>query len=172
TELEAAVAIGQFKNLDTWNAARRELAEYLTKKLSKLDVLECPVIPAHIEHSYFVYPIKLKAKAGVSRDIFLKALNAEGIPFGGGYVRPIYLEPMYQKKIAYGDQGFPFVPPVYKGSVNYGKGVCPTCERMHETELMLTPVCRYPNTKADMDDVAAAFEKVISHLDELTVRTG
>ncbi len=167
TELEAAVSIGQFNQLDGWNTARRDLAEYLTKKLSGLKGLECPAIPAHVEHAYFVYPLKLKSELGITRDMFLKALNAEGIPFGGGYVRPIYLEPMYQKKIAYGENGFPFVPPVYKGSVNYNKGLCPTCERMHESELMLTPVCRFPNTRTDMDDVARAFEKILSNIDEL-----
>ena len=36
TELEAAVSIGQFKNLDVWNKKRRELAEYLTLQLSTL----------------------------------------------------------------------------------------------------------------------------------------
>ncbi|MBI3601353.1 MAG: DegT/DnrJ/EryC1/StrS family aminotransferase [Candidatus Omnitrophica bacterium] len=168
TELEAAVAIGQFKNLDTWNTHRRNLANYLTKQLSKFDSLECPNVPLDIEHSYFVYPIKLKVgQLGVSRDTFLKAIHAEGIPLSGGYVRPIYWEPMFQKKIAYGRQGYPFTPPVYAGSVDYSRGLCPVCERMYEQELMLTPVCRYPNTKEDMDDVVHAFDKVLSHLDEL-----
>jgi len=162
TELEAAVAIGQFKNLNLWNAARRELAGYLTEQLSVFDCLQCPDIPSHIEHSYFTYPLTLNPGSGISRDALIKAMNAEGIPLSGGYVRPIYWEAMYQKKIAYGSKGFPFVPPVYHGAVNYGKGLCPVCERMHEQELMMTPVCRYPNTKEDMDDVVRAFDKVLS----------
>lgn len=168
TELEAAVSIGQFRNLDAWNDARRELADHLTQKLARFDAFQLPAISKDVKHVYFVYPIRLKTdRLGGSREMFLKALAAEGIPCAGGYVRPIYLEPMYQKKIAYGDMGFPFVPPVYGGTLNYEKGLCPTCERMHETELMVTPVCRYPNTRADMDDVARAFEKVLSNIDEL-----
>jgi perosamine synthetase len=168
TELEAAVAIGQFKHLDEWNGYRRGLAAYLTKKLSCFDFLELPHVPDEVEHVYFVYPLKLKSGAiGVSRDALIKALNAEGIPIGGGYVRPIYYEPMYQKRIAYGTQGYPFKAPVYLGEVDYRKGICPVCERMHEKELMMMPVCRYPNTERDMDDVVRAFEKILSHRKEL-----
>ena len=104
---------------------------------------------------------------GISRELFLKAINAEGIPVGGGYVRPIYLEPMYQKRIASGRQGYPFIAPVYSGSVDYALGLCQVCERMHEQELMLTSVCRYPNTKEDIDDVVKGFKKVLAHVNEI-----
>jgi perosamine synthetase len=168
TELEAAVSIGQFKNLDVWNRKRQELAAHLSQGLSELKGIECPKVSPDVEHVYFVYPIKLKTEAlGISRDVFLKALGAEGIPMGGGYVRPIYWEPMYQKKIASGSKGYPFMPPVYNGSVDYSKGLCPVCERMHQEELMLATVCRYPNTKEDVDDVVKAFDKVLTHVNEL-----
>jgi dTDP-4-amino-4,6-dideoxygalactose transaminase len=168
TELEAAVSIGQFKHLDEWNAYRRDLAQYLTKKLSCFDLLETPYIPAHVEHVYFVYPIKLNTeKIPVARTALVKALNAEGVPCGGGYVRPIYYEPMYQKQIALGTSGAPFKAPYYSGKLNYQKGICPVCERMHEKELVVTAVCRYPNTKQDVDDVVNAFDKVFSNLKEL-----
>jgi perosamine synthetase len=168
TELEAAVSIGQFKKLDFWNQKRRELADHLTQELSVFKGLQCPQVSSDVEHVYFVYPIKLKTKLlGISRELFLKAINAEGIPFGGGYVRPLYMEPMYQRKIASGGKGYPFVPPVYQGKVDYAKGLCPVCERMHEEELMLTTVCRYPNTKDDIDDTVKAFDKIFAHLEEL-----
>ncbi len=170
TELEAAVSIGQFKNLDRWNDIRRGLADHLTTKLSKFNVLKLPLIGGDVKHVYFAYPFRLNAQAlGVSREIFVKAIDAEGIPCGSAYVQPIYLEPMYQKKIAHGPKGFPFTSPAYTGAVDYSKGICPVCERMYEQELVLLPVCSYPNTKEDMDDVIRAFEKVLSHLDELKV---
>lgn len=165
TELEAAVSVGQFKRLDDLNAHRIELAEYLTEKLSSFEGLTLPDSDARDKHVYFVYPLKFdEKKIGVSRDAFVKALLAEGIPFGGGYVRPIYLEPMYQKKIAFGRDGWPFSS---VDKISYDKGICPVCEKMHFNELMLTGVCRHPHTKEDIDDVASAFEKIFENLDEL-----
>ncbi len=165
TELEAAVSIGQFRRLDELNDHRIDLAEHLTKKLKGFKGLTLPERSAADKHVYFVYPIKIDEKAaGISRDTLVKALVAEGIPFGGGYVRPIYLEPMYQKKIAYGNNGWPFTS---VDSVDYSKGICPVCERMHEKELLLTGVCRYPHTRGDIDDVALAFVKIFTNLKEL-----
>jgi len=168
TELEAAVTIGQFKQLDTLNDYRIELAEYLTEKLSRFDGLILPKKDKENTHVYFVYPIRIKDEVtGTSRNAFVNALQAEGIPFGEGYVKPIYLEPLYQKRIAYGKDGCPFTCGLYKGEVNYKKGICPVSERLYEKELFLTSVCKYPHTEDDMDDVVKAFEKVFDNLKEL-----
>ncbi|MDP8297424.1 MAG: DegT/DnrJ/EryC1/StrS family aminotransferase [Candidatus Orphnella occulta] len=168
TELEAAVSVGQFRRLDELNDHRIELVEYLTERLSGYDGLILPKNAEGDKHVYFVYPIRMNEnKLGVTRDVFAKALNAEGIPFGSGYVRPIYLEPMYQRKIAYGKSGWPFTGGIYDGDVDYSKGICPVTERMHEKELLLTGVCKYPHTKKDIDDVVEAFKKIFSNIDEL-----
>lgn len=168
TELEAAVSIGQFRRLDYLNDYRIELARYLSVKLRNLPGLILPWQEKQCRHVYFTYPIRLQEKVvGVSRDIFAKALIAEGIPIGIGYVRPIYLEPMYQKKIAHGKRGCPFSCAYYKGKVSYSKGDCPVAEKMHEKELLVTAVCRYPHKKKDINDVAMAFNKVYDNLAEL-----
>ncbi len=71
---------------------------------------------------------------------------------------------MYQKKIAYGPDGWPFTS---VDEVSYDKGICPVCERMHFDELIFTGVCRHPHTKEDIDDVAKAFEKIYDNIGEL-----
>jgi len=158
TELEAAVATGQFRRLDELSSHRIELAEYLIDKLSKFEGLSLPQKDGN-KHVYFVLPVKLDENtAGISRDNFVKALLAEGIPFGAGYVKPIYLEPFYQRASFKKD---------LSGNLRYEKGICPVAERMHEKELMLTGVCRFPHTKEDMDDVVSAFEKVFDNKEEL-----
>lgn len=168
TELEAAVSIGQFKQLDFLNNYRIELAEYLTERLADFKGLILPIKVSRCKQVYFVYPIKFKKGiVGVSRDLFIKALNAEGITFSAGYVKPLYLYPLYQRKIAYGKKSCPFTCSFYKGEAIYRKGICPVTERTHEKELMLTPVCRYPHTEYDIDDIVRAFEKIFDNLDEL-----
>lgn len=165
TELEAAISIGQFKQLDFFTDKRIELAEYFTERLGGLKGISLPDKGSGNKHVYFVYPIKFNEEVlGVSRDIFVKAINAEGIPFGSGYVRPIYLDPMYQKNKAYGYNGCPFKCAFYKGKPVYKKGICPIAERMHERELMVTGICRYPHEKKDIDDAVKAFRKVLGQL--------
>ena len=51
-----------------------------------------------------------KNKIGISLDDFCKALSAEGIPCGAGYVKPLYLNPLYLEKKA-------FIFKHYKGNV-------------------------------------------------------
>lgn len=168
TELEAAVSVGQFKQLESLNDHRIGLAEYLTDRLSSFKGLTLPKKDKLDKHVYFVYPIRFNERiAGISREVFVKALNAEGIPFGLGYVRPIYLEPLYRKRIAYGKKGCPFSCNFYEGKVDYSKGICPVVERMFEKELILTAVCRYPHTKKDIDDVVSAFKKVFENKNKL-----
>jgi dTDP-4-amino-4,6-dideoxygalactose transaminase len=170
TELEAAVGIAQFRKLDKLTDHRIALANYLTTELKKLNLpgLILPKTDRDCKHVYFVYPIKyIEKEIGIPRNLFVKALNAEGIPFGAGYVQPIYLEPMYQKQICYGDLGCPFKCPLYKGKTDYRKGINPICERMHFEELFSTALCRYPLTKKDIDDVISGIKKVYENRKEL-----
>jgi len=161
TELEAAVAIAQFKKLDMLTQWRIELANYLTSKLSRYEGIIPPIARPDCRHVYFKYPIKFDEEmVRFSRNIFINAINAEGIPFTAGYVQPLYLEPLYQRKLCYGRQGCPFTCPQYKGKVNYHKGLCPITEALHNKELILTDLCRFPLTVEDMDDIIRAFEKI------------
>ena len=84
-----------------------------------------------------------------------------------GYTEPLYLEPMYQRRIAFGRDGFPWSYPSWKGSVDYSLGSCPVIERLYYRELMCTDVCHAKISDLDLIDVASAFEKIYSNLDEL-----
>ncbi|MBL7124611.1 MAG: DegT/DnrJ/EryC1/StrS family aminotransferase [Dehalococcoidales bacterium] len=161
TEMEAALGIAQFRKLDRLNNQRIELANYLAEKLATIDGLIPPVVYPFARHVYYVFPIKYSQdRVGISRNTFVKALVAEGIPFGAGYVRPLYLNPIYHEKK-------PFVYNYFGQDISYDKGLCPVTERLYEKELMLTMVCRPPATVADMDDVVTAIKKIIENKDEL-----
>ena len=86
---------------------------------------------------------------------------------GTGYCRPLYLQPLFQKRIAYGSKGAPFTSPWYDGNVSYEKGICPVTERMFEKELITHELMRPPMTHEDLDDVVAACWKVWENRHEL-----
>ncbi|MBF0254444.1 MAG: DegT/DnrJ/EryC1/StrS family aminotransferase [Candidatus Omnitrophica bacterium] len=160
TELHAAVAIGQFKRLDRLNGHRIRLAEYLNRRLNGLPGLRLPRTAAGAKHVYFVYPIRYDERAfGLPRPLLIRALSAEGIPFGAGYVRPIYLEPMYRRGRVFERSRFPF-DFGRKTPARYPKGLCPRTEALHAKGLILTALCRYPLTTRDMQDVVDAFHKI------------
>jgi perosamine synthetase len=164
TEMDAALGVVQFGRLDDLNGERIRLAGYLTKGLGEIDGIEPPVVWPDAKHVYYFYALKyVEQKTGIPRDLFVKAINAEGIPFGAGYVRPLYLSSLYHDKR-------PFAFEHYKGSATYDKGLCPTTENLHENLLMQTLVVRPPATTADMNDIVAAFHKVVEQKESLVHR--
>jgi perosamine synthetase len=168
TEIEAAIGIEQLKKLPSLHPPRVRNADYLTSRLKGFKGLITPVVRDGVTHGYYRYALRFdETKVGVSRDRFVDALNAEGIPMVKGYTEPLYLEPMYQKRIAFGRDGFPFTYPGWKGSVDYSLGSCPVIERLYYKELMCTDVIHSGVCDSDLADVVDAFEKIYSNLDEL-----
>jgi len=169
TEIEAAIANEQLKKLEGLLLPRIRAADYLTKGLAEFPFITPPLVRKDVRHAYYVYAMKYDPSGmdGIGRDIFTKAMNAEGIPLVPGYTEPIYLAPMYQERIAIGDKGFPFTYPGYRGRVDYSKGICPVTERMFERELMYTDVCHANVKEKDLDDFMEAVEKVHRHRKEL-----
>ena len=169
TEIEAAIGQVQLGRLKHFNDVRLNLASRLTERLKSLPALTPPVVLPDCRHTYYVYVIQFDpAKAGFSRALFAKAMMAEGIEFAEGYVRPLYLLPVYQKKELYGKVGCPFSCPFYKGQTDYAKGLCPTAEDLHYNKVLVNEMVRSPLGPSDMDDIADAAEKVFDHAKELT----
>ncbi len=159
TELEAAIGIVQLSKLDKMNEERQKLARYLTEKIQEIDGLT-HVKYDFVKHAYYVYALLFdEKKIGITRDKFCEALNAEGIPMMAGYVKPLYLNPLYQEKRAYAFEH-------YNGKVNYQKGICPVAESLYENELVMTMVCRPPANLEDIDDIVMAIKKVIENKNE------
>lgn len=172
TELEAAVGVEQFKKIDRLTKPRRVIADYLTRHLKQFPGLTPPETLKRATHVYFVYPVRYDAKkAGLPREILIKALQAEGIPFGMGYVKPLYLAPLYQQQLCYGSNGWPFTSIPHKERPSYAKGICPVTERMHFQELIHTNLCYYPVSLKDVADVIKAFKKIFAYRDELVAQS-
>lgn len=167
TEIEAAVAREQLKKLDSLNNARRELVHDLNGKLDGIDGLSTPSVRKESTHVYYRYALKIDPeKIPVKAPLFVKALNAEGMDFYVGYMKPLYLQPLYQSLTGYGDKGCPFKCQFYGGHVNYSKGLCPKAERMEDV-VISTEIVRPPQTSEDMDEIVAAIGKVLASKEDL-----
>jgi len=103
---------------------------------------------------------------GHPRSKVLEALQAEGVPVSAGYAN-IHLLPLFQKKIAYGNRGFPWSGEVYTGHVKYDKGICPVAEDLHDRTFLKIGMCAYQYTDRDIQMIVEAFRKVWKNLDQL-----
>jgi len=169
TEMEAAVAHCQLRKLPALLERRRHNCRFLEEKLAQIPAITVPKVREGGEHAYYVHACKFNAAtAGIGRNSFIEAVKAELAPFSlreaegvkmsCGYVKPLYLQPLYQQRIAYGSKGYPFLGRENKG--DYAKGLCPVTERMHEQELFLHELMLPSMTERDLNDVATAFTKV------------
>ena len=174
TEMEAAVAYHQLNKLKMHNDWRQDLASYLTEKIKEnFDFIVPPYVAPDSEHVYYLYHTDYYAEKAdnLPLDLFSKALIAEGIPIFSRWGSPIYNLSIYQNYSAYGNTGYPFTAPFYKGKANYSKGTCPIAESSHKTSLFIETLVRWPNTKKDMDDIITAIRKVYDNRFELMKST-
>ncbi len=178
TEIQAAIARVQLTKLSDLVKKRIDNCNYLSIRLNNIPGISSPKVREGATHVYYQQIFLYKEEiTGVPRDLFVKAVQAEmpvvelreteGKKIECGYVKPLYLLPLFQKRTAFGDKGFPFVSEFYRGQVSYDKGLCPVAERMHFQELITHEYMRPPASKDDLDDFVKAFEKVYEHLDEL-----
>ena len=178
TELEAAVARCQLRKLDRVLVERQENCAYLNARLGEIPAISPTWVREGATHSYYFHALTFdEGVAGVPRNRFIEAVKAElpvtelrekeGVNLRAGYVKPVYLLPLFQERQAYGSKHCPFVAPWYEGSVSYAPGICPVCERLQSSEIFVHELMRPPFRREDLDDVVRAFEKVWEHRGDL-----
>ena len=168
-EIECAIGIEQLKKMKQLVKSRQKAAKRLSDGLKNLTGLRLPVVKNNCTHVYYVFPLIVDVdKLKMSRNIIIKALEAEGISgLSAGYAN-IHLLPMYQKKIAFGSSGFPWNIKEARQSVNYKKGICPIAEEMHEKYFIGFDMCLHDLSERDIDLIVDAFKKVWENLDTLS----
>lgn len=166
-EIECAIGLEQLKKLDGIIRSRQQLADRLSMGLSSLKGLRPPAVMADCTHVYYMYPLVVDSDiTGCSRDLIARALNAEGVQISTAY-QNLHLLPMYQQKVAYGSQGFPWSADICKRDVSYEKGICPVAEQLNDNSYMAFGMCVFELDDNAIDKIIAAFHKVWNNLDEL-----
>jgi dTDP-4-amino-4,6-dideoxygalactose transaminase len=88
TEYQAAIGLSQIKHLEADTQRRNENAQYLTSRIKDIPgILPHKLYDGVTRAAYHLYPFRYKKEHfnNMSRDRFLSALRAEGIPCSGGY---------------------------------------------------------------------------------------
>ena len=161
--MSAAVGLAQLSKIDSEVSKRKFAAERLSAAVANLEGLSAPVVRSGCQHVYYVWAPRFDEVAtGITREVYSEALAAEGFPHFLGYVRPLYMLPAFQKRIAIGRDGWPFTL-----TDSCEKGLCPNAEALYEKELICFEPCAYDLTEGTVDRLVDALEKVHANLDAL-----
>ena len=143
------------------------MAHRLEQGLIGLDGLITPFVKNDRNHVYYIYGLKIDvSKIKFSKYLICKALKAEGVNLYDQY-QNIHLLPVYQNKIAYGSNGFPWNSEYCKRNINYNKGICPNAEFLQDKAFFGFGICLYDLNNEDIDLIIEAFQKVWNNLEKL-----
>jgi dTDP-4-amino-4,6-dideoxygalactose transaminase len=162
-EFQAAVLNAQLDRLEGQAETRERNGRRLGERLARIPGLHPQRRPADCtRHAYHLFLVRIDAATfGVARNAAIRALEAEGVPCSAGYGYSLQDQPLFRNN-AFG----PYVPDA-RDRPDYGATRCPNSDTLCREQalwlgqnLLLGPV-------EDVDDIAAAFEKVRAHRHEL-----
>ncbi len=165
TEFQAALLLGQLEQLDFWAEKRSRHAALLTQALCGIEgVRPLPPQPALTRDTIYNYVFQYRPQDGrVSRDLFVAALEAEGIPCDGRFYEAVYRSDLFPARPA----EFPQLRIGRDEPVDYRRCHCPVAERAAYEEAVWLPQFLLIGDERDVEDIATAVAKVTAGRDAL-----
>jgi dTDP-4-amino-4,6-dideoxygalactose transaminase len=157
TGFQAAVLLAQLRRLPEQSRVRGENVRYFRERMRTFRGLTLAEDDRRVSnHPHYIITLRYDPAAfgGVDRDLFLRALHAEGIPAQPAYPYPLYRNPLFCKGS---------LPPCGCGKWNsrqdYESLFLPESERICKEGIWLDHYM-FLGTRQEVDDVVAAFEKI------------
>jgi dTDP-4-amino-4,6-dideoxygalactose transaminase len=111
----------------------------------------------------FVFKYAAEEFGGASRDRFVAALEAEGIPADGLFYEPLYRSVLFQVQL----RDFPVLASHNAHSLPWAKTRCPVAERGAYMESVWLPHQLLLGSEQDVDQIVEAITKIQGNIDEL-----
>ena len=142
TDLAAAIGLHQLARSNWLLERRRSIAQRYTEAFSRWPELETPPNPAHIEHAWHLYMLRLRLeRLTITRDAFIQELKKANIGSSVHFI-PLHLHPFYRDTYQLLAGDFPAALHAYQ-------------------QVVSLPI--YPGmTDEDVEDVIAAVEQLIA----------
>ena len=166
TELQAALLLGQLEMLPHWRQRRAHHAALLSRALAGLPhVRPLPPQPALSQETiyHYIFQYRPSCSPAPSRDLFVAALEKEGIPCDGRFYEPVYRSDLFYAT----PENCPQLALGRDTPMDYTQCHCPVSERAAYHEAVWLPQFVLLGDEEDVLDVVRAIEKVVSHLPEL-----
>lgn len=159
TEFQAALLMSQMARVEEQSRSREENAKYLTKLLGEIPGIHpAKMYDGCTRNAYHLYMFNYDktAFAGASRDQFLKALRAEGIPGSDGY-SPLNKQPFLKETL--GSRAYKAIYSADRLASWWEQNRCPENDRLCEEAVWFTQTMLL-GPRSDMDQIAAAVRKI------------
>src|SRR5215510_5479640 len=166
TEFQAAILLAQLERLPAQTELRAARAKRLSDGLSAIPGISLLARDVRLTTQaiyQFVFKYNAEAFGGASRDRFVAALEAEGIPAEGRFYEPIYRSPLF--RVDPGD--FPALSVLRTSDLPWARTQCPVAERAAYFESVWIPHQLLLGSEQDVDEIVEAVQKIQSNVDEL-----
>lgn len=158
TQWQAAILLAQMTRLDEQNRRREENARYLAEGLARLGLRPLARDDRVTQHAWhlFIFRYDAALARGASREAFIRAMQAEGIPCSEGYV-PLYATNAVRNGVR----------DVLRWTGRDERDLdrllqpCPAAERACYHEAVWLPQSVLLGTREDMDSIIEAAAKVL-----------
>jgi perosamine synthetase len=117
SDIQAAIGRMQLHELDTWQQRRSQIAERYTEALAGVPGLELPQPPERGRHAWHLYPVRVTAAFGLTRDEFIEALNLRGIGTSVHFI-PLHHMHRYRDATVFSADGLPGADEVFQQLVS------------------------------------------------------
>ena len=161
TEYQAAIGLAQMKRLEEQTTKRNVNAAYLKSRIKRTPgILPYKLNQKVTRAAFHLFPFRYKKEEfkGLTRDKFLKALKAEGIPCSGGYST---LNKMPFLENALKTKNFKLMYP--SEMLDYDKFIernqCPVNDQLVEEAVWFSQKMLLAE-ESDMDDIVTAIERI------------
>ena len=113
TDIAAAIGLHQLKKAHAFQHKRAAIAARYEQAFAGLPLITAPLAPAGQTHAWHLYPLRLSAHAGISRDHFIERLYALGIGCSVHYI-PLHLQPYWRDRYDLKSESFPHSQHAYE----------------------------------------------------------
>ena len=113
TDIAAAIGLHQLKKAHAFQHKRAAIAARYEQAFAGLPLITAPLAPAGQTHAWHLYPLRLSADAGISRDHFIDRLYALGIGCSVHYI-PLHLQPYWRDRYDLKSESFPHSQHAYE----------------------------------------------------------
>src|SRR5215471_2734310 len=157
TEFQAAILLGQLEQLPELAARRVRNAAILSRRLAQIAGVYPPAPqPALTREAIYNYVFRFR-DSEVSRDLFVAALDREGIPCDGRFYEPVYRSDLFRVN----PDDFPQLKAGRSQPVHYNDCRCAVTERAAYEEAVWLPQFLLLGEEQDVEDIAGAVGKVM-----------
>jgi dTDP-4-amino-4,6-dideoxygalactose transaminase len=166
TEFQAAILVAQLTRLDDQIRRRAENAAILDQSLRGVHGLHVLDPGAEMtRRSYHLYIFRVdQQELGLTRDQFVTALNAEGVPASIGWYQPLYRNGLFQS--AHQGPAHGIRAPLANKAVDYRETCCPVCEQVCRDAVWIPQHVLLAGTD-QIHRLVGAIDKVVNHSDAL-----